>query len=46
MLAKGFDFEYFTSMYKNREGLIYKYCYDQGYLAVDEASLLLVIKKI
>ena len=46
LLEKGFDFEHFTSLYTNRDGLIYKYCYDQGYLAVDDNSLLLVIKKI
>jgi hypothetical protein len=43
--AKGFDFQYFTSTYKTREGARYFYCYEQGYLPLDGNQCLLVIKK-
>jgi hypothetical protein len=43
--AKGFDFQYFTSMYKTRDGAQYYYCYEQGYLPLDNGHYLLVIKK-
>ncbi len=42
---KGFDFNYFTSTYTTKEGAIYHYCYEQGYLAVDKNWYLLVVKK-
>lgn len=43
--AKGFDFNYFTSTYKTREGALYYYCYEQGYLPIEKDCYLLVIKK-
>jgi predicted nucleic acid-binding Zn ribbon protein len=42
---KGFDFTYSTSMYKTKEGGIYHYCYEQGYLEMDNNWFLLVVKK-
>ncbi|HMQ00159.1 MAG TPA: hypothetical protein PKC24_10290 [Cyclobacteriaceae bacterium] len=41
----GFDFNYFTSIYTTKEGALYKYCYEQGYLEVEKDYYLLVIKK-
>ncbi len=43
--AQGFDFNYFTSTYRTREGALYYYCYEQGYLPLDRDAILLVIKK-
>ena len=43
--SKGFDFGYFTSTYKTREGALYYYCYDQGYLPIENDCYLLVVKK-
>jgi hypothetical protein len=43
--ALGFNFNYFTSMYRTRDGSEYFYCFEQGYLAVDNSFYLLVIKK-
>ena len=43
--ARGFDFNYFTSTYKTRDGGIYFYCYEQGYLPIERDWYLLVIKK-
>lgn len=43
--ARGFDFNHFTSTYKTREGSQYFYCYEHGYLPIEEDWYLLVIKK-
>lgn len=43
--ARGFDFHHFTSTYKTREGSQYFYCYEHGYLPIEEDWYLLVIKK-
>ena len=32
LIEKGFDFNYFTSIYKTKIGTIYYFVYDQGYL--------------
>jgi predicted nucleic acid-binding Zn ribbon protein len=42
---KGFDFNYFTSTYTTKEGALYKFCYEQGYLEMDKNYFLLVVKK-
>lgn len=43
--SRGFDFNHFTSTYKTREGSQYFYCYEHGYLSIEENYYLLVIKK-
>jgi len=45
LLAKGFDFSHFTSIYTTKDGAQYFYCYEQGYLPIEKDSFLLVIKK-
>jgi hypothetical protein len=45
LLAKGFDFSYFTSTYTTKEGAQYFYCYEQGYLPIEKGYYLLVVKK-
>lgn len=45
LASKGFDFNYYTSTYTTREGSKYFYCYDQGYLPIENDSFLLVVKK-
>lgn len=45
MEAKGFNFSYFTSEYITKNGGVYKYVYDQGYLKLDDGNFALVIKK-
>lgn len=35
LIEKGFDFNYFTSIYKTKAGTIYYFVYDQGYLPID-----------
>ncbi len=46
LVEKGFDFTYFTSQYKTREGAVYHYCYDQGYLELENQQYLLVVKRM
>jgi hypothetical protein len=43
--AKGFDFQYFTSQYTTKDGAVYYYCYEHGYLPLENELYLLVIKK-
>lgn len=45
LLARGFDFNYFTSTYTTKENALYKFCYEQGYLEVDKNYYLLVVRK-
>ncbi|MGB5941906.1 MAG: hypothetical protein WBG71_03425 [Leeuwenhoekiella sp.] len=35
LVAKGFDFDLFTSIYTTKAGTIYYFVYDQGYLPLD-----------
>lgn len=39
---KGFNFNYVTSIYTTKAGAIYHYCFDQGYLLLDNDLILLV----
>ena len=41
---KGFDFQYFTNLYKTKDGVVYYYCYEQGYLPIENDFYVLVIK--
>ncbi|MBT6746090.1 MAG: hypothetical protein HOB26_06010 [Flavobacteriales bacterium] len=38
----GFNFEYFTNTYKTKTGQTYFFCYDYGYLPLDNDFFLLV----
>jgi predicted nucleic acid-binding Zn ribbon protein len=40
----GFDFQFFTSIYKTKAGNTYFYVYNEGYLAL-ESELFLLIRK-
>ncbi len=39
---KGFDFQFFTSIYKTKTGNTYFYIYDEGYLSLDNELFLLI----
>ena len=41
----GFDFNYFTSQYKTKDNAVYYYCFEQGYLPIENNWYLLVVKK-
>jgi len=44
LLSKGFDFEFFTSIYTTKTGNVYYFLYDQGYMALDNEGYVLVKK--
>ncbi|MBS1683036.1 MAG: hypothetical protein JST48_15095 [Bacteroidetes bacterium] len=46
LTTKGFNFSYFTDIYTTKEGAVYHYCYEQGYLQMDKDWFLLVVKKL
>jgi hypothetical protein len=45
LLEKGFDFNYFTQIYTTKTGNRYFFCYDYGYLELDNNDLALVHRK-
>ena len=45
LLEQGFDFNYFTSTYTNKKGETYFYCYEFGYLALENEYFCLVRKR-
>jgi len=42
LIEKGFDFNYFTSIYTTKTGNIYYFIYDQGYLPLENEYYALV----
>lgn len=42
LTGKGFDFNYFTSLYMTKAGKTYYFVYDQGYLPLDNDIFALV----
>jgi hypothetical protein len=39
---KGFDFQFFTSIYKTKSGNTYFYIYNEGYLPLENETFLLI----
>lgn len=46
LLKKGFDFDFYTNSLTTKAGDTYRFCYEQGYLLLDEGFVLLVERKI
>lgn len=44
LVSKGFDFEFFTSIYQTKTGNTYYFLYDQGYMAIESDGFVLVKK--
>jgi hypothetical protein len=42
LVQKGFAFKYHTHTYTNQKGNVYYYCYDYGYLPLDNNRYLIV----
>jgi predicted nucleic acid-binding Zn ribbon protein len=38
----GFDFRYFTHLYRTQKGNTYQFCYDYGYLLLEDEKVLVV----
>ena len=45
LISRGFEFKYFTNTYTTKEGKVYYFCYEYGYLQLDNDYLALVINK-
>jgi hypothetical protein len=45
LLAKGFNFNYFTNIYRTNAGKEYFFCYDQGYVQQEDGMLTLVVRQ-
>ena len=45
LLSRGFSFKYFTNVYKTKEGKVYYFVYEYGYLPLDNDFFALVINK-
>ena len=41
----GFNFGYYTNVFETKGGRIYKFCYDQGYIKIDDTHFALVFRK-
>lgn len=44
MLTKGFDFNYHTHTYTTKKGDTYRFCYEHGYLFLEDKNLYLLVK--
>ncbi len=45
LAEEGFNFHYFTNIYKTKTGSEYFFCYDHGYLRLDNDRYMLVHKQ-
>ncbi|HUR31829.1 MAG TPA: hypothetical protein VMZ69_10390 [Saprospiraceae bacterium] len=45
LIREGLNFDYFTNVYKTRGGKVYYFCYDQGYVELEDDYYGLVVKE-
>ncbi|MCB0481415.1 MAG: hypothetical protein KDC83_08270 [Flavobacteriales bacterium] len=45
MLQEGFNFNYFTNVFETKTGKSYYFCYDKGFLFLEDDKVALVTKK-
>ena len=45
LAEEGFNFHYFTNVYTTQKGAKYYFCYEQGYLKMENDQFMLVIKQ-
>ncbi len=45
LLEQGFKFTYFTNEYVTKSGNVYRFCYEQGYIELDDDMVALVIRQ-
>ena len=45
LAEEGFNFHYYTNIYTTQKGRQYIFCYDRGYLKIDENQYILVHKQ-
>ncbi len=46
LLSKGFDFNFYTSTYTTKKGNIYFFCYEYGYITLENEEFLLVKREV
>lgn len=44
LLTNGFNFTYHTHTYTTKKGDVYQFCYEQGYLYLDDKELYLLVE--
>jgi hypothetical protein len=45
LLDRGFKFSYFTNVYETKKGRRYHFCYEQGYIALENNYYALVVRQ-
>ena len=45
LIDAGLNFHYFTNVYRTRHGKVYYFCYDQGYVELENDYYALVVKE-
>lgn len=45
LVKAGFDFTYFTSLYKTKKGTLYYFVYNQGYLPIAGGDQYVLVKR-
>ena len=45
LTEKGFHFQYVTNIYQTKQGKVYYFCYEQGFLPLPNGEVALVVKK-
>lgn len=45
LIEEGMNFDYFTNVYKTKTGKTYYFCYDQGYVELEDGFYALVVKE-
>ncbi len=45
LISEGFNFDYITDMHETSKGTQYRFCYEYGYLLLDNDEVLLVKRK-
>lgn len=45
LAEEGFNFHYYTNIYTTKTGSKYFFCYEQGYLKLDDDRYMLVVKQ-
>ena len=45
LMEEGFNFGYFTNVYETRKGGKYYFCYDQGYIQLEDGWYTLVVRE-
>ena len=45
LIEKGFNFQFLTSTYTNKKGLMYYFCYEYGYLPLENDWVFLVKRR-